>query len=42
MRKYGIRIAFTQDTNPKIKNSIPMIRIEIQVSLADNEATVVT
>ena len=33
-------MALTQETKPKMKNSIPMIRIEIAVSLRDSELTV--
>ena len=37
--KYGIRIAFTHETKPKIKNSTPMMRIEIKESLLLKELT---
>jgi hypothetical protein len=37
--KYGIRIAFTHDTKPKIKNNNPMIRIEIIESRLVRELT---
>ena len=37
--KYGIRIAFTHDTKPKIKKSNPMIRIEIKESRLVKELT---
>ena len=37
--KYGIRIAFTHDTKPKIKKSSPMIRIEIKEALLVRELT---
>jgi hypothetical protein len=29
--KYGIKIAFTQETKPKIKNRRPIMRMEINV-----------
>ena len=37
--KYGIRIAFTHETKPKMKNSNPMMRIEIKESLLLKELT---
>ena len=37
--KYGIRMAFTHETKPKIKNSSPMMRIEIKESLLVKELT---
>ena len=35
--KYGIRIALTQETKPKMKNSRPMMRMEMVVSFFVNE-----
>jgi len=37
--KYGIRIAFTHETKPKIKNNIPIMKIEITASRFVKELT---